>query len=122
MPRRRPHRHPAAWIALVALLLSALWPARALPVEETYSLLGLDICAARHVGQRDGTDPVGAHHTRGDHCPACWLGHAVALPPSLQTRAPTLALSHEAPALFYLAPHPLHAWVTAHARAPPAPV
>lgn len=113
---RRPSCHPMLWIALVAVLLGALLPARALPVEEAYGLLGLDICSARHAGQPD--DPA-AHHG-GDHCAACWFGHAVALPPAPAQLPAATALAHEAPRLFFSAPRPLHAWVRARSRAPPA--
>lgn len=119
MSRHRRLPRLPLWIALVAMLLGALLPARAMPVDEAYGLLGLDICAARWAGERsDPSAPAPVQHS-GDHCPACWLGHAPALPatpPLLQLPA---ALVHEAPVLFFSAPRPLHAWLRARSRAPP---
>lgn len=117
----RPRHRLTLWIALVAMLLGALWPARALPVEEAYGLLGLDICAARYAGARgDGPGvPQQAHH-QGDHCAACWIGHAPGLPTSNWVARVPAPLTHEAPTLFFTAPRPLHAWVRARSRAPPA--
>jgi hypothetical protein len=112
----------ASWLALVAILLSAVLPMRAAPVDDAMALLGLDICSAAKAGTRDQPDAP-ASHTNGEHCSACWLGHPVALPP-----APLVALTQprlllgEAPALFFSAPRRLHAWVSAPSRAPPARV
>jgi hypothetical protein len=120
MSERRPSHRLPIWIALVAVLLAALWPARAMPVDEAYGLLGLDICAARFAGQRDDPAAPAPVHRGGDHCPACWLGHAPALPTSPWLLPPPVALAHAAPVLFFSAPRPLHAWLRARSRAPPA--
>lgn len=111
-----------SWLALVAILLSAMLPARAAPIDETMVLLGLDICSAAKAGSRDQPDAP-ASHAAGEHCSACWLAHPVALPPAPLTvpRQPLL-LVDEAPALFFSAPRRLHAWVSAPSRAPPAAV
>lgn len=120
-------RHPltalqrlASWIALVAILLGAVLPGRAAPMDEAMALLGLDICSAAKTGSRDQPDAP-ASHAAGEHCSACWLAHPVALPPAPLTALPQpLLLVDEAPALFFSAPRRLHAWVSAPSRAPPA--
>ena len=120
MPKRRPLPRLPLWIALFAMLLGALLPARAVPVDEAYGLLGLDICAARWAGERsDPAGPQPMQHT-GDHCPACWLGHAVALPTTPALWHLPAVLAHEAPPQVFSAPRPLLVWLQARSRAPPA--
>lgn len=115
----------ASWLALVAILLSAVLPMRAAPVDDAMALLGLDICSAAKAGTRDQPDAPNApdKHAHGEHCSACWLGHPVALPPApLVALTQPLLLLDEAPALFFSVPRRLHAWVSVPSRAPPASV
>lgn len=53
------------------------------------------------------------------HCPFCLLqAHGMAPPPAVAAPV-VLAGVDEHPFLFLHAPRPLHAWYSAHARAPP---
>jgi hypothetical protein len=119
-----PLQRLACWLALVAILWTSVLPARALPANWSATLLGPDICSVstRQGQDADKQDPgTPTTHAAGQHCSACWVGHATGLPP-----APVVVLNlpmgntAQAPALFYSAPRRLYAWVSAPSRAPPS--
>ena len=116
------------WLASVAILLNALMPtiAHAIAASQGGPVFWGAICSAS--GTKFAPVPFGQPaDNKSDskaamvHCPYC-LAHAgsVALPSQQVQLSLTVALAHVMPRLFYLAPYPLHAWVTAHPRAPPS--
>lgn len=104
---------------LLTLLVNALAPglARALAPDDAapWSV----VCSA--AGNARAGAP--ADHGGGNglaHCLYCTMhGDQWALPPTQAAGAPLLALVFGVPLLFLQAPHRLHAWAPAQARAPP---
>jgi hypothetical protein len=124
--RSLPHRW-MAWIALWAILLAALAPTVSRYLAATAPRLAavqMEICVTRpgspSVVLSTSRSEQPADHQVMDHCPLC-LMHTdqPGLPPASTTLALASGLSHVVPSLFLHAPAPLHAWATAHARAPP---
>ena len=116
-----------AWLASLAILLSALMPtiAQAVAASQDKPTLWGAICSAsgtkfvsapfgQPADNKPDTKPAMAH------CPYC-LMHAgsVALLPQVLSVPAVVPVTHVMPRLFYLAPYPLFAWTTAHPRAPP---
>ena len=113
------------------MLMTALMPtlARALAPQRAASAAWLEICSAmgtRYVQAPAAPDSQNSPDTSDkraggmNDCPYCRVHVDVpVLPPSLPA-VPQFAVVSERPALFYHAPTPLHAWVAAQPRAPPA--
>ena len=116
------------WIALMAVLFSALAPSisHALSASAGKAILA-EICTvdgAKVVAvdagdsQKPATDPL-QHHFK--HCPYCAThGGSFALPPAMPSEFAVLGGPDLHPSLFYQAPAPLFAWSVAHPRGPPA--
>lgn len=125
----RQNRRLIAWLACLAMLLSAFAPAisHAMANQGGATLL-MEICSA--TGDKPGlaikldlptpADSKDSKTAPMQHCPYC-LTHAgsfallATVPPALLTPN----LSYTLPPLFYHAPRPLFAWATSHPRAPP---
>ena len=128
-----------AWIALVAMMVSALAPAisRAMGPDESGRYL-IDVCSAAGTHQISLTaeeaafygelaiparDGEGGDATMLDHCPYCSASFNLAmLPPAGAQTVFAVIGSQIAPKLFFVSPRPLFAWSPAHPRAPPAHV
>ncbi|MBK9134865.1 MAG: DUF2946 domain-containing protein [Betaproteobacteria bacterium] len=127
MSKRRTHRTRlsfAAWLALVAVWAMALVPtvSHALAAARGDASWTL-VCSAQ--GTRlvavdmDSDEPAPANVAGTmEHCLYCAASFSAAPPPA----APALAVAapaHVLPALFFVAPRTLHAWLSAQPRAPP---
>ena len=128
-----------AWIAIVAMMVSALAPAisRAMGPDESGRYL-IDVCSAAGTHQISLTaeeaafygelaipagDGEGGDATMLDHCPYCSASFNLAmLPPAGAQMVFAVIGSQIAPKLFFVSPRPLFAWSPAHPRAPPAHV
>jgi len=115
-----------AWIASVVILLGALAPtvSRWLANANGTPLALMEVCASR-IGAPSilllkSAPDDSSGKLKMDHCPLCVMhADALGLPPS-RFDAPILnTLSDALPSLFLNAPHPLHVWAAALARAPP---
>ncbi|MYM88125.1 DUF2946 domain-containing protein [Rugamonas sp. FT82W] len=112
------------WIALLAVLFSALAPAvsSALAATDTVQVCTVDgYKIVKLPGADKGKAPASAKHAM-EHCAFCSL-HADAHP---LPGAPSVPLALDAgrdtyPPLFYTAPRTLHTWSAANPRAPPFP-
>ena len=106
------------------MLLTALMPtlSRAFASEHAADSVLLQICSASGLkfAKSPGSEPSGKQGGMMSDCPYCRV-HAdlPALPPA-PLALPRMTLASERPALFYLAPTPLHAWIVANPRGPPA--
>ncbi|MDO8178027.1 MAG: DUF2946 domain-containing protein [Undibacterium sp.] len=114
------------WIAIFAILLSALAPSisSALTMRNASSPGWSEICSASNVYSsankmsKKASGTSDAHESK--HCPFC-LPHAgnFALPPAVMPCC-AVAAGHDAfPPLYYQAPSLLFSWVTANPRGPP---
>lgn len=107
------------------MLLMALMPtlSRAFAPQRDAASVLMEICSAgglKRTIAAPSTEGSGKQMLMMDDCPYCRVQHDLpALPPApLAPLVATLATGH--PPLFYHAPAPLHAWVAAHPRGPPA--
>ncbi len=112
------------WIALLAILFSALAPSISHALANA-SADAVEVCTVngyKLVKLAPGDNnkaPASAKHGM-EHCAFCAThGGSDAIP----TAPATVLLADGGraiyPSLFYAAPQPLHAWSAAHARAPP---
>jgi len=104
------------WIAIMAVLFSALAPAvsRAMTPSSPYGYA--EICSVDQIKK----SPAQYDHT-AEHCPYCAThgGTHALLPPAMASFA--VVGGHDYyPPLFYSAPRPLHSWSAAKPRGPPA--
>lgn len=78
-----------------------------------------DVCSVQDslALSSDTTAPTASHHL--DHCPLCGVAAHGAPPPAPLVFTLVAAPATSAPALFWVAPRPLHAWASAPSRAPP---
>lgn len=116
-----------SWIALLAVLFSALAPSVSHALAASSPLDGLaEICTVNGVktvklSLADGDQPAPkslAHHF--EHCPYCMShGGAPALPPANAGTVAVLTGHDTYPPLFYHAPRSLYSWAAANPRAPP---
>ena len=115
------------WIALMAILFSALAPSISQAINasagksvfaEICTVAGAKVVAIDADGaQKPATDPL-QHHWK--HCPYCGThGGSFALPPPAPIEFAVLGGPDLQPSLFYQAPAPLFAWYVAHPRGPP---
>lgn len=133
---RRFRQRFSAWIAIVAMMVSALAPtiSRAMgPAEdgrhyiEVCSAAGTNriaLSAEEAVFYSDQAIPAGAGEGGDapmlDHCPYCSASFNPALlPPADTLQVFAIIGSQPAPKLFFASPRPLFAWSPAHPRAPP---
>jgi hypothetical protein len=104
------------WIAMLAVLFAALAPtvSHALAASTTGALS--EMCS---VGGPSKKAPSNTMHGM-EHCPYCAThGGEPTLPPALNGFA--VIGGHDFyPPLFYTAPQPLHTWLAASPRGPPA--
>lgn len=126
------------WIAIFAILLSALAPSisSALTVRNGSFPIWMEICSASNVysssaklskkilltvsADSSASSSMNPDAHEAAHCPFC-LPHAgnFALPPALMPCC-AVAAGHDAyPPLYYQAPSLLFSWVTANPRGPP---
>lgn len=128
-----------AWIAIVAMMVSALAPAisRAMGPDESGRYL-IEVCSAAGTHRISLTaeeaafygelaspagDGEGGDVPILDHCPYCSASFNLAmLPPADAALLFAVSNSQSAPRLFFVSPRPLFAWSPAHPRAPPAHV
>ena len=115
--------HLVHWIAVFAILMSALAPAisQAISLSHYGQGFSMDICSAAgnklaiHVQKNEGADQTSLIKS----CPYC-VAQSIIAPvfnTSLTFQAPqTLGLL---PQLFYQSPQPLSAWLTPPSAAPP---
>jgi hypothetical protein len=104
------------WIAMLAVLFSALAPSisHALTPSAPYGYA--DICSTDKAKKAPAPPMHGM-----EHCPYCAThGAAPALLPPTATSLAVIGGHDFYPPLFYSAPHPLHNWTAAHPRGPPA--
>lgn len=127
----RRHRHVAAWIACLAILLNALAPAIAHAIgaqRGEQALLGA-VCTTDRSGLARAVLAAAAADDEGDggsaqgmnaSCPYCGTHAGAFLPPAASVvRLPVDGLRHAPPSLFLDAPRPLFAWAAVRARGPP---
>lgn len=120
----RVHVRTTGWIAVLAILLASLAPTLGHALASGMGSNWVEICTTQGskwiAPDEDGSErtPASAHVL--DHCPYCSL-HAPTLgvPPVANLTHLPLRLAHEVPRAFLAAPRTLHAWVSAHPRAPP---
>jgi len=109
------------WIAILALLFSAIAPSISHAMSAAKNVPGLELCTVDGVKAPQGKSLSDAIVHAFEHCPYC---AAQATPPSLPAPSawhfPRPTAQQIFPALYYHAPAPLFAWSTAHPRAPPA--
>lgn len=102
------------WIALLAILFSALAPTVSHALAAANPIANVQMCTAD-----GGKAPADLKHGM-QHCAFCTIhgGGDGLLPPPAVALA-VLAGRDAYPPLFYAAPHPLPAWSAANPRAPP---
>jgi Protein of unknown function (DUF2946) len=121
-----------AWIASVAILMSALAPAMAQTLRHDVSASWTEICSVTGMqwvkvdgSRQTGTDKSGSTDEGGSthglkQCPYCSTHSPVlGLPPTVSTVLPIKPRAAYCPALFLTAPRTLFAWAAAQPRAPP---
>jgi len=119
----RLHRRFAAWLAIWALLVAALWPAL---VQATVGGADkadwIEVCS--HSGmvwvKADGSSESEGHAgaDASQHCPWCSLHGGSGLPPTDAVTVGPVAGASEVPALHTPAPRPAQPLAT-RSRAPP---
>lgn len=108
------------WIAILALLFSAIAPSVSHAVSAAAQIPGLEMCTVN--GQqplKDKSLSEAIVHAF-EHCPYC-AAHATppSLPPPAAWHFPLPVGQTVFPSLFYHSPQPLFAWSAANPRAPP---
>jgi Protein of unknown function (DUF2946) len=119
----RSSRRFAAWVAAIAVVLTALVPAISNALPDQAAKSWIEICTTRGArwiaasADPAQSTPAPAHVV--EHSPCCLLqGSAAAPPPSLLVVA-LLAVNFEAPRLFLAGQRTLHAWLAVQPRGPP---
>lgn len=129
MALSRRHRCLSLWLTLVAMVLATLAPgiSRAKAYADGESAPWAVVCSVlpgvAAPGAPDDSEGQAekAGGVMGEHCPFCMpRAGALAPPPALPGMALGAVVTADPPALFLLAPRPLHAWCSAQPRAPPA--
>ena len=126
MPVRAP-LFSVLWIAMLAILFSALAPALVhaysaqAPGASAMPAAAMEICTMDGVIMLPGDGaPHPADHVF-EHCPYCFTqGHPPFLPPQSQLVFALLPTAERYPPLFYQVPRGLHAWTAANPRGPPS--
>lgn len=110
------------WIALLAMLFSALAPTVSHAIAASSPADALAMCSVND-GPLSGMDkdkaPASLKHGM-EHCAFCTVHSGGDALPTLPAVVLVLDRGRDVyPSLFYTAPQPLHAWSAAHPRAPP---
>jgi hypothetical protein len=121
----RVHRRFAAWLAIWALLVAALWPAL---VQAVVGGAGksewIEVCSASGMVwvKADGSSEPQDHpaQDKAGHCDWCSLHTAAGLPPVHSDTPGLTAGGSEIPAFHAVAPRPAQPLAT-RSRAPPLP-
>jgi hypothetical protein len=113
----------SAWVAVSAIVLTALVPAISNALQDQAAKSWIEICSTRGArwiaASADPAQGAPAPAHVAEHSPCCLLqGGATAPPPSLLVVA-LLAVHFEAPRLFLAGQRTLHAWLAAQPRGPP---
>ena len=113
----------ATWMAILAMLASALAPAVSHAVAAWGGSTWQDICRSPDSrvtsGESGERDRLATLDHAFEHCGYCALNlTALELPPTPSLALPN-GLSDTPPAAFFEAPRPLFAWSSAQPRAPP---
>jgi hypothetical protein len=118
----------SVWIAMLAILFSALAPSVSHALAARASLAGFaEICTVNGVelvslatGERQKPVKDALFHHM-EHCAFCAThGGSLGLPPPLPVSFAVIGGHDLFPSLFYLAPTPLFSWSAAQPRGPPA--
>jgi len=128
MPRMRLHRRArvvTSWIAVLAILMTALAPTVSQAWAAKLDPMLVQVCSVMGTkwvhtdGQPDESSPVpdSTHFT--DHCPYCSLHTSALLVPAMVWATACASVGQVVPTAFLLAPRTLHAWASAQPRAPP---
>jgi hypothetical protein len=105
------------WIALLAVLFSALAPSVSHALAAATPDVLAEMCTVNGATKKS---PDSAMHGM-EHCPYCAMqGHSPALLPQAMAGFAVVGGHDLYPALFYLAPQPLHTWSSAKPRGPPS--
>lgn len=122
----RASRALTSWIAVLAILMTALAPSisHAMGAKNGASLIEVCTSLGAKWVQPDGSSTDQAPASDGVHpfvhCPYCSLhADAMAIPAAPVGSALAISLSGLLPAAFLAAPRTLSAWATAQPRAPP---
>ena len=126
MRLRRNARALTSWIAILAILMSALAPSISHALGSKNASPWTVACTSIGVKwvqtEADPADPSpgpGAAHAF-EYCPYCSLhANAVAIPATPSAGVPSTSATDEPPATVILAPRTLCAWVSPQPRAPP---
>lgn len=125
MDALRLHRRFAAWLAIWALLVAALWPALVQAAVGGADKSGwIEVCSASGmvwVKANGSSEPQ--DHSANDgsrHCPWCSLHGGGGLPPGHADAVVLAAGTHDIPAYFTSVPRPAQP-LTTRSRAPPLP-
>jgi len=122
----RRHRRFAAWLAIWALLVAALWPALVqAAVGGADKSCWIEVCSASGMVwvKADGSTESQDHTAkdRSLHCPWCSLHGGSGLPPRHADAVGVTAGTREVPGFHTPAPRPAQPLAT-RSRAPPQPV
>lgn len=106
------------------MLMMALMPtlSRAFAPERAAESLLLQICSAAGLKFAKAPGSQSSDQQAGvmSDCPYCRVHADLPVLPPSPLPLPQFEITSERPALFYLAPTPLHAWIAANPRGPPA--
>ena len=126
MQRRPFSRTLTSWLAILAILMSALAPSISHALGSKFGPSWVEICTpsgAKWVQAGSGTSDEAPASPGGhllEHCPYCSLhANAIAVPATPVASVPLLLPAHDLPIAFLAAPRTLYAWVSAQPRAPP---
>ncbi|TFW14786.1 DUF2946 domain-containing protein [Duganella callida] len=107
------------WIAMLAVLFSALAPTVSHAISASTSGVLAEMCSVDSAAPGKKA-PTNIPHGM-EHCPYCAThGGAPALPPSAIHGFAVIGGHDAYPPLYYSAPRPLHGWGAAQPRGPPA--
>ena len=110
------------WIAMLAVLFSALAPSVSHALAKSAPSILLEMCTVDGVKAADGSKQTPSKSMQGmEHCAYC-LTHAnsPALPPPAMSGFTAIGGHDLYPPPFYTAPQPLHSWSAAKPRGPPS--
>jgi len=115
------------WIAILAVLMSALAPtiSQAIALNESGKGFVMQICSAsgakitQVIGDNSSV-PADQSATTDSHCPYCVVQGAYVLPSVATFNFAVPQTVSLYPSLFYQSPKPLFVWGSSPARAPPA--
>jgi len=122
------NRRLASWLAALAVLMAALAPSISQALNVGVAGSWAEVCStAASTLIKSGEVSTDSQPNSGsghafEHCPYCSLHSDIAaLPPASADTVLAPLPRFGVPTLFLAAPHTLHAWATAQARAPPTP-